>query len=185
MNDIFITLDIEKEPYIKEITDDKVINLTGQSGSGKSTYASIHFNSDNYLIIDTDEVFSEKRFLKSKGINKELGEYFRSKYEVLPEVGNDFDLIYQDILEYCKSLSQTIVIDCAQFHCIKDINLLKGKMIIIRTCINTCYNRCIERYIKENPNHTEEELNKYKERKKGIYSWYIGSNEFISKIDKI
>ena len=32
---------------------------------------------------------------------------------------------------------------------------------------------------------TEEELNKYKERKKGIYSWYKETNNFINKIDKL
>ena len=49
----FITLDIDKEPYIKVLSNDRVINLTGQSGSGKSTYAKENFNSDEYLIIDT------------------------------------------------------------------------------------------------------------------------------------
>ena len=34
-------------------------------------------------------------------------------------------------------------------------------------------------------NYTEEELNKYKERKKGIYSWYKETNNFINKIDKL
>ena len=32
----------------------------------------------------TDEIFSETRFTNTKGINKELGEYFRKKYETLP-----------------------------------------------------------------------------------------------------
>ena len=68
----------------------------------------------------------------SKGINKELGEYFRSKFDELPNCGDDFDLIYSEILDYCKNYDKTIVIDCAQFHCIKNINLLKGKIIIIR-----------------------------------------------------
>ncbi len=183
--DIYITLDIDKEPYIKELTNDKIINLTGQSGSGKSTYAKEHFNSTNYLIIDTDDVLSEKRFNNSTGINKELGEYFREKYEILPEIGNDFDLIYIEILNYCKDKKETIVIDCAQFHCLKDISLLKGKVIVIRTSINKCYERCIERYKMITPNYTEEELNKYRERKKGIYKWYEGSNEFINKIDSL
>ena len=54
-------------------------------------------------------------------------------------------------------INKTIVIDCAQFHCIKNINLLKGKMIIIRTDIDTCYKRCIERFNKKFPNATKEE----------------------------
>lgn len=180
-----ISLYVEKTPYIKEITSDKIINLTGQSGSGKSTYAKHHFNNEEYVIIDTDEVFSEKRFLESRGINKELGELFRSKYEVLPNLADDFDLIYREILDYCKDLDKTIVIDCAQFHCVKDINILKGKIIIIRTDIDTCYNRAIERWKISNKTYTQEELEKYSERKKAIFKWYKGSNEFIRKINNI
>ena len=182
---IDISLYVDKEPYIKDLTNDKIINLTGQSGSGKSTYANEHFNSNEYLIVDTDEVLSEHRFKNSNGINKELGDYFRSKYKELPNCGDDFDLIYTEILDYCKKYNKTIVIDCAQFHCIKDINLLKGKIIIIRTCIDTCYNRTISRFKDNNSNYTNEELEKYMEKKKAIFKWYKFSNEFIEKIDKI
>ena len=182
---IDISLYVDKEPYIKELTNDKVINLTGQSGSGKSTYAQEHYNSDDYLVIDTDEVLSEHRFDNSNGINRELGEYFRNKYKKLPNCGDDFDLIYKEILDYCQKYNKIIVIDCAQFHCIKDINLLKGQLIVIRTCIDTCYNRTIERFKKNNPNYTNEELVKYMEKKKSIFKWYKYSNEFIEKIDKL
>ena len=184
-SDILINLFIDKEPYIKNISDDKIINLTGQSGSGKSTYASNNLNTSDYLIIDTDDIFSDLRFNKSNGINKELGEYFRSKYNPLPNCGDDFDLIYKEILDYCKKYNETIVIDCAQFHCIKDLSLLKGELIVIRTSINSCYNRTIERYKKLKPDYTEEELNKYKERKKALFKWYKSSNDFIKNINEI
>ena len=184
-SDMLISRFVDKEPYIKDLTNDKVINLTGQSGSGKTTYAKKHFNSSEYLIVDTDEILSEHRFENSTGINKELGKYFRSKYKELPYCGDDFDLIYTEILKYCKKYDKTIVIDSAQFHCIKDINLLKGKIIIIRTSIDTCYNRTISRFKDNNPNYTDEELEKYMERKKAIFKWYKFSNEFIEKIDKI
>ncbi len=182
---IDISLYVDKEPYIKDLTNDKIINLTGQSGSGKSTYANKYFNSDEYLIVDTDEILSEHRFEKSMGINKELGKYFRSKYKELPNCGDDFDLIYKEILDYCKKYDKMIVIDCAQFHCIKDINLLKGKLIIIRTCIDTCYQRTINRFKENNPNYTSEELENYMNRKKALFKWYKYSNEFIKNIDRI
>ena len=180
-----ISLYIEKAPYIKEITKDKIINLTGQSGSGKSTYAKQKFSNDQYIIVDTDEILSEKRFLHSTGLNKELGEMLRKKYETLPNLADDFDLIYSEILNYCKNIDKTIVIDCAQFHCIKDINLLKGSVIIIRTDIDTCYKRCIERFKTNNPNATVEDIEKFSEKKKPLYKWYKYSNEFIRRIDKI
>ena len=101
---------------------------------------------------------------------------------------NDFDLIYNEILDYCKKINKTVVIDCAQFHCVKDISILKGKIIIIRTDIDTCYNRTISRWInnhKQNGWNYTEELNKYRKRKEGIYSCYKETNNFINKIDKL
>jgi len=183
MQDILIDLKVDKEPYLKTITNDKIINLTGQSGSGKSYYAKEKFNSDDYLVIDTDEVFN--RYEKSTGYNRKLGMYFRKKYVQLPNLFDDFDLIYSEILEFCKDLDKTIVIDCATFHCIKDVSLLKGKIIILRTSINTCYERCIERFKKNNPNYTKNELSDYAERKKKIFIWYKYSNDFILKVDKL
>lgn len=185
MEDILIDLNISKAPYIKQLTNDNVINITGQSGSGKSTYAEENFNNEDYIVIDTDEIFNEISYKNAKGINKELGKMFRTKYSKLPDLGNDFDLIYQDILNYCKDKNKIIVIDSAMFHCIKDLSLLKGKIIIMRTDINTCYKRCLERFKKISPNATDEEFNKYAERKKKIFVWYKYSNEFIKKINEM
>ena len=175
--------------WIKGIWSHKIINLTGQSGSGKSYYAHEHFNNAEYEVVDTDDIFSEERFKESSGINKELGTYFRNKYEKLPNLADDFDLIYNEIIGYCKNRPTTIVIDCAQFHCVKDLNILKGKIIIIRTAIDTCYQRTIERWIKnhkdKNITYTNDELQKYSEKKRAIYKWYKGTNEFIKKVDII
>lgn len=182
-----ISVYVSKEPYIKELTKDNIINLTGQSGSGKSYYAKENFSSEEYEIVDTDDVFNEKRFNVSTGLNRRLGEYFRNKYTELPNLADNFDLIYDEIINYCKESNKTIVIDCAQFHCCKNISVLKGKIIVIRTDIDTCYNRAISRWIETHKQHnwdyTEEELNAYKDRKKAIYKWYKYSNEFIEKID--
>lgn len=188
-SNLLISRFVDKKPYIKKITDDNIINLTGQSGSGKSYYAKEHFDNEEYVIVDTDEVFSDKRFSETSGINKELGIMFREKYKELPTLAEQFDMIYEDILDYCKNIDKTIVIDCAVFHYIKDINKLKGTVIVIRTCIDTCYKRTISRWIenhkKQNLDYTEEELEKYKNRKKGIYSWYNGSNKFLENIDNL
>lgn len=55
----------------------------------------------------------------------------------------------------------------------------------MRTCIDTCYKRCIERYKNNNSSCTEEELSDYMLKKKKIYKWYRGSNEFIKKVIEI
>ena len=183
-SDLLISIPIDKEPYEKDLTDDAVINLTGQSGSGKSTYAR-KYNPEEYVIVDTDDIFNEDRFHHATGINHELGQMFRKKYETMPTLGNDFDLIYQDILDYCKRYDKPIVIDCAQFHCVKEPSILKGKMVIMRTSIDNCYQRCLNRYQKEHPNCSQEELNDYANHKKSIYKWYKGSNRFLEKIDQM
>ena len=180
-----IKIDKDKEPYIKKITDDKVINVTGQSGSGKSTYIKNNYNNDDYIIVDTDEIFKEKIYEKTSGINKELGEYFRNKYDILPNLHDNFDLIYSEILDYFKDSNKTIIIDCAQFHEIKDIKKIKGTVIILRTSIDNCYKRCIERWKNQNKDYTKDELEEYMNRKKGIYTWYKGSNDFIERIDEL
>lgn len=184
-----ISLYVPKNPYEKILSNDNIINLTGQSGSGKSYYAKEYFNSEEYEIIDTDDIFSDKRFYETKGLNKELGIYFRNKFKNIPNLADDFDLIYNEIINYCSKLNKTIVIDCAQFHCIKNINNLKGKIIIIRTDIDTCYKRTIERWIKNHKDkglkYTDEELETFSNRKKSIYKWYKYSNDFIKQIDEM
>ena len=111
---------------------------------------------------------------------------FRQKYNQLPSLADDFDLIYNEIINYCKDIDKTIIIDCAQFHCVKDLKTLKGKIIILRTDIETCYQRTISRWISNhNGKYSQEELEKYKERKKSIFKWYKGTNQFIENIDKL
>ena len=185
MNGLDIEINIDKEPYIKNITDDKIINVTGQSGSGKSTFINNNYNNENYILVDTDEIFKDKRYEKANGINKELGDHFRNKYEVLPNLHDDFDMIYLEILDYLKSTNKTIVIDCAQFHEVKDIKILKGTVIVLRTSIDTCFNRCIDRWKKNMKNYTTEELEEYINKKKGLYTWYKESNNFIHNINKM
>ena len=91
--EMFIDLVIDKKPYIKNFTNDAVINLTGESGSGKSFYAQQYLNDSNYIVIDTDEVFG--RFDTSTGVNKEYGEHIREKFDILPELIYEFDMYYQ------------------------------------------------------------------------------------------
>lgn len=162
MEEKYIDLNIDKEPLIKKVSSDLVINITGESGAGKSYYTSKYKNDDNYIVIDTDVEY------KNKG-----------------DLINDFDSCYMDILNKYKNQNKTLVIDSAQFRNIKDISLLQGEVIVMRTSINTCYKRCIDRYIANHPNLTEQELESYKLRKKGMYEWYHKLNEFIKRLEGI
>lgn len=183
MQNELIELSVDKELYIKQITEDKVINITGESGSGKSFYVQKNYSNDEYIVIDTDEVFS--RFQTSTGINRELGEMFREKYVILPDICEDFDTIYSEILEYFKNSNKTIVIDSAQFRNLKNLKILKGKIIILRTSVNTCYQRCLERFKNKYPEATNEEFENYAIKKKQIYRWYKKLNEFILSVAEL
>lgn len=181
--DLYIDLVIDKKPYVKNITNDPVINLTGESGSGKSFYAQQYMNDSNYLVVDTDEIFGT--FASSDGYHGEFRNYLIQKYGQLPDLFNDFDLIYCEILEYFKDYDKTIVIDTALLKVMKDISKLKGKLIVMRTSVNTCYERCLERYKKNNPEYLDEDFIEYKERKKHMYKWYLELNRFLDKVDKL
>lgn len=179
--EMFIDLVIDKKPYIKNFTNDPVINLTGESGSGKSFYAQQYLNDSNYIVVDTDKVFGS--FPVLDGYHGEFREYLIKKYGKLPELFCDFDLIYCEIIDYFKDYGKTIVIDTALLKAIKDISKLKGKLIVMRTSVNTCYERCLERYKKNNPDYSDEDFIKYIERKKHMYKWYLELNNFLKRIN--
>lgn len=183
-SNLLISLTVDKPIYEKELTKDKIINITGESGSGKSTYTKKYENDENYIIIDTDIVLTDKA---EKEYEKDLYKIFKTKYpENTRNLGTeDFDYFYKTVLDYFKNTDKTIVIDSAQFRNIKDITILKGKILIIRTCINNCYQRCVNRYNQNHPNATPLEKEKYKEKKQKMYYWYKSLNEIIKKIDKI
>lgn len=185
--DLKITLNINKQPYEKVITNDNIINITGESGSGKSTYTQKYLNDDNYIVIDTDEIFGNRPTNNKNSI--EIREFLANKYGTnIPDICENFNIIYLEILNYYKNTNKTLVIDSAQYRNLKtleDLKMIKGKIIIIRTCVDECYNRVINRWKSIKKNYTEEELNFYKKRKKGMYEWYKSLNEFIEKIDQI
>ena len=107
-----------------------------------------------------------------------------SKYNELPNLLENIDTIYNDILEYYKNSNKFIIIDSALLRYIKDVSILKGELIVLRTSINTCFNRCIERYKKNNPNASFEEIIEYSNRKKNMYIWYNNLNKFLDRVDK-
>ena len=177
---LYITEDIDKDPYIKHISDDPIMNITGESGSGKSYACEKYKLDDNYIVIDTDQVFGNEE--KDEN-NKEFYDFLIKKYDKLPDLIESFDQIYLDILEYAKTKNKVIIIDSAQYRNIKDVSILKGDMIVLRTCINTCFDRCIKRYEEQHKNASFEELSSYTARKKGMYAWYKAINELLDKLD--
>jgi len=178
---IDISLYVNKDPYIKDITKDNIINITGESGSGKSYYTNKYLNDDNYIVIDTDLIFGNKKTDNEECLR--IREIFKDEPNDL--LITDFDNCYLKILDYYKDSKKTLVIDSAQYRNIKDYSILKGKLIVMRTSINTCYERVLMRWKNLNQGYTEEEYLKYAERKKGMFKWYKALNKFLENIEKL
>lgn len=180
---MLIDLDIDKAPLEIVITDDNIINLTGESGSGKSFFCNNFYKNDKYLVVDTDEIFKDKEGCND--LYKKIKNYFVQNY------GEDyykyflvkFDEYYECLLKYFEDINKTLVIDSAQFRNLKDVSKLKGSLIVMRTSVNTCYKRCIERYKYNNPNISEEEMEKYVLKKKDMFEWYKFLNDFIIRVN--
>ena len=175
-----IGLTTDKQPLIKKLTEDNIINLTGESGSGKSTFAK-NYNQD-FIVIDTDKIFGNQNPTKIYEI--ELKNYFESKYQenFKKSIFTNFDEIYDDILRYFYNEKRTIVIDSAQFRNMKNIHKLKGTIIIMRTSLKTCLSRCIIRYHNNHPEATKQEMIDYANHKKEILKSNKYLNDFIEKI---
>ena len=175
-----IGITTDKQPLIKKLTEHNIINLTGESGSGKSTFAQ-NYNKD-FIIVDTDVIFGNQQPTKIYEI--ELKDYFQSKYQdnFKTALYTNFDEIYDDILKYFSQEKRTIVIDSAQFRNIKNVRKLKGTVIILRTSIKTCLSRCIIRYHNNHPEATKQEVIDYANHKKEMLKSSKYLNDFIEKI---
>ena len=178
-NPLYISLYVDKEPYKKILINDKIINLTGESGSGKTYFSNQYKNNNQTILIDTDIVFNDENSDNKESV--ELRKIFQNKPK--DYLIHHFDEFYLTVLEYYKDTDKTLVIDSAQYRNIKDYTILKGKIIILRTSIDTCYERVLKRWKEQNKNVTMKEYNRYKERKKGMFKWYKKINCFIDNLE--
>lgn len=180
-SDLLISRFVDKKPYIKEITEDKIVNVTGESGSGKSYFSNQYLNDDRYIVIDTDFVFSDSPSDQKEIID--LRKIFHNKPK--DYLFTDFDEFYTKTLEYFKNTDKTIVIDSAQYRNVKDDSILKGKIIVMRTSVETCYERVLKRWKSSMKNATNEAYQKYATRKLGMFQWYESLNQFLEKVDQL
>ncbi len=180
-SNLLISRFLDKKPYIKDITEDKIINVTGESGSGKSYFSNKYLNDDKYIVIDTDVIFSD-----SPTDNKQIMD-LRKIFNNKPKdyLFTDFDEFYTTTLEYFNNTDKTIVIDSAQYRNIKDYSILKGKLIVMRTSIETCYERVLNRWKSNMKTYTKEEYKKYATRKSGMFKWYKGLNKFLEEVNRL
>ena len=182
----FIDLFIDKEPLIINISNDNIINITGESGSGKSTYVKNNFNNDSYQIVETDLLFNDNYLsdpllneIRKEIFKKYSDEHFPGGYNLQINF-NHFNEVLNIILKH--KPNKALVIDSGQFRHIKNYNLLKGKMIIMRTSIWECFNRACKRFLVKHPNATEDEILAHKIKKYTAFELHKKFNTLIIKL---
>ena len=55
MNKLYLFKD--QDDYVKELTGDKVINVIGTKGSGKTTTSLKYIEDDDYIVVNLDSLF--------------------------------------------------------------------------------------------------------------------------------
>lgn len=187
VSDNLIDLYENKKPLIFEISNDNIINITGETGSGKSTYVKKNYNNDNYEIVETDVLFNDNievdpflKEIRNKIFTKYSDEHYPGGYNLRINF-NHFNDVLKMIINNKEKTNKTLVIDSGQFRHLKNYKLLKGKLIIIRTSITESIKRAFERFNKNNPNATEEEIEEHKMKKYTAYELHKKFNTLIIK----
>ena len=150
----------DQEDYIKDLTDDNIINVIGTKGSGKTTSSLKYIDDDDYIVINCDRLFelpsTEKEDKELANIRKMLND----KYGKL-NMNDDFTNCYNDIVEYILNKNKKGLIEG---NVIQNINpkQLKGKIIIKRTASYKSFKRAVKRdYQNEYFMNLEKEKHKY------------------------
>lgn len=172
------------------LSDDKIINITGMMGSGKTTLAKKIKQEKNIEFISLDWLFGASLKNRPEYI-KNILISFKNDY---PELKNRkeyyeyADKIYNYLL---KNISNPIIYEGRHIYRYIDINVLKGKIIIKRTSLIHSYKRALKRdinnKIKEYKNKEVKInaiLNRLFERIKIPFKDYIMINKYIKKISE-
>lgn len=184
---------IDKGLYYKKISNDKVINITGEGGSGKSTLANGYRNDENYLVVDYDmillnpDVGTIEYELKQMLIKK----YGNSLFENISKVGIDkvkenFTTMYNEIINYLSNHNKTIVLDGTQLRFINDAKIIKGEFVALRPSIQTCVSQSVQRFIQNNPQATAEQIQEYTQKRTNIlHQLNPMMNELLTQVDML
>lgn len=124
----------DKLDYIKVVSKDKIVDVMGSVGSGKSTYAKQFINDDSYIIIALDSINDPNT------INKDVIEVRKILLKKYKELEKYISLYYEDIVKYIKDKNKKGIIEGMNSN-IKDVSIFKGTIIVKRTARFKCYYR--------------------------------------------
>ena len=180
---------ISKPLLYRKLTNDKVINITGEGGAGKSTLCeNFRKNANEYIVIDFDSMNLNNN--KVGTLEYDLVKLIVNKYgkDIFPQTHHRngekqmlineeffekcsicFATIYDEIINYLEPTGKVIVIDGSQYRFVNDASKIKGEFIALRTSLETCLNQSFSRHKKLNQEETEEQLFKHRQNKKEMF----------------
>ena len=183
----------DQEDYIKDLTDDNIINIIGTKGSGKTTSSLKYIDDDDYIVINCDRLFelpsTEKEDKELANIRKMLND----KYGKL-NMNDDFTNCYNDIVEYILNKNKKGLIEGNVIQNI-DPKQLKGKIIIKRTASYKSFKRAVKRdYQNEYFMNLEKEKHKYlykltrlykiRKRRKSVFKQAKDIEQIMNKLGR-
>ena len=140
----------DKKDVEIQCTEEKIINITGMIGSGKTTKANLYRKNEDYIVISLDCLYrgqdKENRNEETRKINQILKQKF-------PNQDNEqyFKQYYEEIIRYINTCKRdaTWVLEGQQIYRYLNWSDIKGKLIIKRTSLLKCWKRSIVRHIKK------------------------------------
>lgn len=167
-----IRLWIDKKDIEIKCTEDKIINITGMIGAGKSTEANKYRNNNNYMVISLDCLY---RGQDKGNLNEETMVINKILQEKLPNKNKEeyFKEYYYEIIKYINSVKKPVIWVLEGQHIYRYLSLkdIKGTLIVKRTCLMNCWIRSITRHIKkEKINLKNNEITK-KQYHNDIWYW--------------
>ena len=141
MNKLYLFKD--QDDYVKELTKDKVINIIGTKGSGKTTTSLKYIEEDDYIVVNLDKLFDAPGANEGDKELPKIRDMLIKKYGYLQD-GYDFINYYNDIVSFVKKLNKTLLIEG---NSIEDLDPkdLKGTIIIKRTGVFKSFKRAVKR----------------------------------------
>lgn len=152
----------DQDDYVKDLTNDNIINVIGTKGSGKTTISLNYINDDEYIVINCDNIFKDRHTLEESEELTSIKKMLNDKYGLL-NINDDFTNCYNDIIKYILSKNKKGLIEGNSIQNV-EFNSLKGRIVIKRTALLKSFKRAVKRDLKN-----EYYMNLEKEKHKYLY----------------
>ncbi len=128
--------------FIITLTDDKLMNIIGTKGSGKTTASLKYIDNDRYIVINCDRLFELPSFEREDKELNNVRNLLKKKYGEIKE--NNFNDYYIDIVDYIKKRKKVGLIEG---NVVQDLPIdeLKGRVLIKRTGKLKSFYRAVKR----------------------------------------